>query len=119
MTAEGAPHMHRLHREHQTLEKMIALYCRDHHKPAQGLCSGCTALRDYAAARLERCRFGADKPKCSACPVHCYKPAMREAIRDVMRYSGPRMLIRHPVLALGHTLDGVLNRPKELARKSS
>ncbi len=103
--------MHRLTREQKTLEKMIALYCRDHHKPGAALCPDCAAVQSYATARLEHCKFGADKPKCSACPVHCYKPAMRDAIRTIMRYSGPRMLLHHPVLALGHTLDGVLNPP--------
>ena len=42
---------------------------------------------------------------------------MREAIRVVMRYAGPRMLVRHPVLALGHTIDGVLHRPPKPPRK--
>jgi hypothetical protein len=37
--------------------------------------------------------------------VHCYKPAMREQIRVVMRYSGPRMAQRHPLLAAAHLLD--------------
>jgi len=103
--------MPRFERETKTLKAMIALYCRDKHKPQDGLCVTCAALQDYALARLERCKYGADKPKCAACPIHCYKPAMRDAIRDVMRYAGPRMLINHPVLALGHTLDGVLHRP--------
>ena len=34
--------------------------------------------------------------------VHCYQPQMREQIRQVMRYSGPRMLLYHPVLAIWH-----------------
>ena len=43
--------------------------------------------------------FGDDKPTCANCKVHCYSEAMRERVRDVMRYAGPRMLWRHPVLA--------------------
>ena len=31
---------------------------------------------------------------------------MRERVRAVMRYSGPRMLTRHPVLAVAHLADG-------------
>ena len=31
---------------------------------------------------------------------------MRERVREVMRYSGPRMLWRHPVLAAAHLMDG-------------
>ena len=103
--------MPRFDRERQTLKAMVALYCRGQHKPREALCADCAALQAYALARLERCTFGADKPKCAACPIHCYNSAMREAIRGVMRYAGPRMLVRHPVLALGHAMDGVLHRP--------
>ena len=110
---------HRFDREKQTLKAMIAIYCRDRHPPRADLCADCVALQDYALARLEHCTFGADKPKCAACPIHCYKPAMRNAIRDVMRYAGPRMLVRHPVLALGHTVDGILHRPPQTGRKAS
>ena len=39
------------------------------------------------------------------CPVHCYEAAMRERVRQVMRYAGPRMLLRHPILALLHLRD--------------
>jgi hypothetical protein len=36
---------------------------------------------------------------------------MRERIRNVMRYSGPRMVYRHPVLALFHMVDGRRKKP--------
>ena len=110
--------MERFEREKKTLQAMIALYCRDLHKAGDGLCADCVSLQEYALTRLERCTFGPDKPKCADCPIHCYKPAMRNAIRDVMRYSGPRMLVRHPILALGHTIDGVLHRPDKSKAKS-
>ena len=73
--------------------------------PVPPLCPQCQALLDYAIQRLEHCRFGKDKPSCTRCPVHCYKPAMREQIRQVMRYSGPRMLLHDPILAIGHLWD--------------
>jgi hypothetical protein len=104
--------MNRFEREKKTLKTMIALYCRDHHMTQAELCPDCEGLQMYALGRLEQCRYGAEKPKCSACTTHCYKPAMREAVREVMRYAGPRMVMRHPVLALGHTLDGLLHRAK-------
>ena len=119
MTSERTTGVPRFDRERKTLKAMTALYCRDHHKPQAGLCADCAALQEYALARLERCTFGADKPKCSACPVHCYKPAMREAIRVVMRYAGPRMLVRYPVLALGHAIDGARHRPPKAGRRAS
>ena len=85
---------------------MISLYCRDHHGSRGALCAGCVELLEYASLRLERCPFGAEKPTCVNCPIHCYQPARREQVRQVMRYAGPRMLLRHPVLALFHLIDG-------------
>ena len=74
----------RLARESQTIAAMIACYCRDHHGAQGAPCSGCMELRDYAAERLERCRFGPDKPVCAKCPVHCYQRLRREQIRAAM-----------------------------------
>jgi len=95
----------RLDREAKTIRAMIALYCRGHRHAADGLCEECSALKDYALRRVEKCRFGEGKPACAKCAVHCYKPEMRARIREVMRYAGPRMLIRHPRLAILHLLD--------------
>lgn len=92
-------------RQWRTLETMLRIYCRGNHGRHPDLCGECGKLRDYALARLNRCLYGRDKPACSQCPTHCYKPDMRERIREVMRYSGPRMLARHPILALLHMLD--------------
>ena len=69
------------------------------------LCPQCQTLLDYAIQRLERCRFGEDKPSCTRCPVHCYKPVRREQIRQVMRESGPRMLLHNPIMAIRHLWD--------------
>ena len=95
----------RLARERQTIAAMINCYCRDHHTTRATLCSECQGLLDYATLRLERCRFGVEKPVCVKCPVHCYQPARREQVRAVMRYAGPRMLWQHPILSLRHWLD--------------
>jgi len=84
---------------------MVELYCHAHHKSADALCAQCSELLHYAESRLDHCPFGAQKPTCAACPIHCYKPTQRERMRAVMRYAGPRMLWRHPVLALAHLLD--------------
>ena len=73
--------------------------------PVPPLCPQCQALLDYAHKRLDHCKFGEDKPSCTRCPVHCYKPAMREQIRQVMRYSGPRMLLHDPIMAIRHLWD--------------
>jgi predicted amidophosphoribosyltransferase len=106
----------RIARERLTIRRMIELACRGRHRQGRELCPECRELLDYAWTRLERCRFGAAKPTCARCPVHCYKPAMREKVREVMRYAGPRMLLRHPVLAVCHLLDGLRRVPP--ARKA-
>jgi hypothetical protein len=92
-------------RELETLYAMILMYCRHHHGTRTRWCSECTALAAYSERRLERCIFGDAKPTCSNCVVHCYRADRRERIRQVMRWAGPRMLLRHPLLALRHMLD--------------
>ena len=89
---------------------MVGIYCRDHHGTS-ALCPECQQLQDYARLRLDRCRFGAEKPTCARCPVHCYQRNRREQIKTVMRYSGPRMLLPHPILSLFHWLDSFRKIP--------
>ena len=69
------------------------------------MCPACSELASYAERRLDLCPFGSEKPSCANCPIHCYRPEPRERMRDVMRFAGPRMLMRHPWLALRHLLD--------------
>lgn len=96
----------RIHREQQTIAVMLAIYCRDHHGTASGdFCPECRALLAYAHRRLAVCPFQEAKPACNKCEVHCYSATMRERVAAVMRYAGPRMLLRHPVLSLFHLLD--------------
>jgi hypothetical protein len=104
-------------RELATIEVMVRMYCRDHHGARGVLCDECGALMDYATRRLERCVFGDDKPTCANCTVHCYSKEMRERVRDVMRYAGPRMLLRHPWLGITHLIDGRRPAP-ELPKKA-
>jgi hypothetical protein len=106
----------RLVREKQTIAAMVAIYCRDRHGPSGRLCAECQALVDYALARLDRCPFGSRKPTCAKCPIHCYKPQMRARVKEVMRYAGPRMLLRHPLLSLLHQLDALRGRPARPSR---
>ena len=96
----------RLVREWKTVAAMVRCYCRDHHASTADLCPECQGLLDYATLRLDRCRFGAEKPTCANCPVHCYQRDRRDQMKMVMRYAGPRMLWQHPILSLRHRLDG-------------
>lgn len=100
----------RIRREKKTITIMMRMYCRDRHGTRAGeLCDQCGALHDYAMQRIEKCPFCLAKPTCANCTIHCYKDDMREDVRQVMRYAGPRMMRRHPVLALLHILDGRRN----------
>lgn len=94
----------RRRREEKTLAAMVRIYCRAHHGGAE-ICEECRVLLRYAHVRLDRCPFGEGKPTCVRCPVHCYKPEPREKVRQVMRFAGPRMLWRHPILAFLHFWD--------------
>lgn len=91
-------------REKETVSLMITIYCRHHHGGRE-LCSECAALDAYARLRSDKCPFMETKTFCSNCKVHCYKPDMREKIRAVMRFSGPRMLFHHPVMAIRHVIE--------------
>lgn len=94
----------RIHREIKTIEKMIKIYEKAHPAPAEAS-DYYQGLFSYAVNRLEKCRYGEEKPACKQCPIHCYQPKMREQMKLVMRWAGPKMLIRHPILAIRHLLD--------------
>ena len=97
--------MNKIEKEQITVAKMISLFCRLNHNSFPDLCSDCTEMTEYAFSRLNNCHYQDEKPVCSLCPVHCYKPEMREKIKTVMRYSGPRMILFHPVLAVKYLRD--------------
>ena len=91
-------------REKVIVSRMIALYCRKNHG-GKTLCPDCAALDAYARQRSDHCPFMETKTFCSNCRVHCYQPEMREKIRAVMRFSGPRMLFHHPIPAIRHMIE--------------
>ena len=91
-------------REKETVSLMIAIYCRKRHGSKQ-LCPDCAALDAYARHRSDKCPFMETKTFCSNCKVHCYKKDMREKIREVMRFSGPRMIFHHPIMAIRHVIE--------------
>ncbi len=116
----------RKEREIQTVKTMIRMYCKAHHHPEGEMCEECAAVFSYAAMKYLHCMFGEEKPVCTVCPVHCYRPEMREKIRVIMRYSGPRMICRHPIMAVDHLIlqflskrrmDRYLRKVKKIRRK--
>jgi hypothetical protein len=111
--------MDHLARERLTMSKMVGMYCSSHHATDGELCEDCSIFLHYAEVRLDKCPYGQEKPTCSNCPVHCYKSQYRAKARQIMRYSGPRMLLRHPILAIAHKLDGLRKavHPRALTRE--
>lgn len=110
----------RLARERLTMSKMVGMYCTAQHVgSADILCESCQEFLDYAEIRLEKCPYGEDKPTCANCPIHCYKPARKAQASQIMRYAGPRMLLRHPLLAIAHQLDSFrkARHPRSLTRE--
>ncbi|MBF0498825.1 MAG: nitrous oxide-stimulated promoter family protein [Candidatus Riflebacteria bacterium] len=112
----------RLTREYRTIAAMIQIYC-DHghnrpetcqdkpsHEKNSRLCKTCFELKNIARTRLSRCPFGSDKPTCANCKIHCYSVESRKAVREVMRFAGPRLLFVRPLLALMHIIDGIRHR---------
>jgi predicted amidophosphoribosyltransferase len=104
----------RIAREARTIEAMLHIFCRDRHGD-NGLCSDCSHLLDYARRRLATCPFQDAKPACNKCQVHCYSKTMQTQVKAVMRYAGPRMLLRHPILSLYHVLDNRRLAPSSAA----
>lgn len=101
-------------REKRIVTQMIELYCRKKHGSRE-LCQECRELAEYARQRSDRCPFMENKTFCSNCKVHCYKPQMRQKIKDVMRFSGPRMIFHHPISAVRHVIES----SKEKRRQAS
>ena len=91
-------------KEKKMVSQMIALYCKKQHHTKAGLCEECAALDNYARERSDKCPFMETKTFCSNCKVHCYNPMMRQQIRQVMRFSGPRMIFYHPIAAMHHMI---------------
>ena len=99
--------MNRIESEKKTVGMMVRLYCR-RYEGNKELCQYCSQLLIYAETRLDKCKFGNEKPTCKKCPIHCYKPDMREKMRAVMRWAGPRMVLYHPIEAIRHLIREML-----------
>jgi len=101
----------RIEREAATIRIMIGIYCNDLHGLKVVNCEECLNIQNYALDRLNYCPFHAGKTSCKSCPIHCYKPSMKDEVKRVMRYSGPRMALRHPILTIFHFFDDRRKEP--------
>lgn len=86
--------------ELETLQRLLDIYCSADEAARR---PGAERLLLYAAGRLAKCPHQ-PKPVCRRCPTHCFSTEMRGLIREVMRFAGPRMPLRHPLLTLRYYL---------------
>ena len=112
--------MNDLKKERKTIATMIRMFCAAHHGTSgEQLCPACKELQDYAEERLDRCPFGEKRGACSKCKIHCYRPEMRKRVTELMRYAGPKMIAKHPLLAIDHLLKAVRSPKTENRRRTA
>jgi uncharacterized paraquat-inducible protein A len=103
----------------KVLVKFIQLYCAAHHdnqeqaalpteieemfKSGVALCPECSAILEHGLLKRSRCPLD-PKPSCKRCHIHCYSREYREKIRNIMAYSGKRMILRGRLDYLWHYL---------------
>lgn len=94
----------------EVLAEFISIYCADTHPEAGNyevraggslgehvnslgiqLCDECKKLLLHAASKRIVCPYD-PKPSCKKCETHCYAPKYRDQIREVMKYSGKRLI---------------------------
>ncbi len=109
----------RMHREAQTIKVMVGIYCQHHHGSVVSECNECSEIQNYALDRLHYCPYQEGKTSCRNCPIHCYKPSMKDEVKKVMRFAGPRMALKHPILTLFHFIDDRRREPEHRPSSSN
>ncbi len=87
--------------------KFVEVYCSGKHgtlerqpfKLPAGLgerrvCSECAAFMEYAVTKRIKCPLEAEKPSCKHCRIHCYGRVQREKVREIMSYSGRKLMMQ-------------------------
>jgi hypothetical protein len=122
MTEAAPSAMPELYQDLKTLALFINLYCKCKHAEAPRelvqlrthdvsgiagktivLCPECTKLLAHAFVKRSHCPMH-PKPACKHCPSHCYHPTYRAQIREVMKFSGRKMLLSGRLDYLFHLL---------------
>jgi Nitrous oxide-stimulated promoter len=100
-----------MEREKRTIRTMIQIYCRGHRHIASGICSECGKLLQYALHQIDSCPYERSrKPACGLCRTNCFSAEMHKRFHKIMRYAGPRMMMRHPILSMAHFIDAVRSK---------
>ncbi len=89
------------------LGKFVDVYCAAKHLgadravvelpadlEARKRCSDCASFLKYAVARRLNCPLEAEKPTCKHCRTHCYARHQLAKVREIMAFSGRRLMMR-------------------------
>jgi hypothetical protein len=120
--AQASPVDREMRKDLKTLALFIHVYCKHKHGNLEHaeaqmkthnvreiagrpvvLCSECTKLLMHAFTKRSHCPMH-PKPACKHCPSHCYHPTYRAQIRQVMKFSGMKMLLGGRLDYLFHLL---------------
>jgi hypothetical protein len=96
----------RLNTEKKVFRDMVVLYCKKNHT-VNSPCEECKKIIDYGFKKIEICPYGESKPFCSKCSIHCYEKNMQKKVKEIMRYSGPRIIFYHPIASLKHLISSI------------
>jgi hypothetical protein len=125
-SVRGSRHLRRkarrLRRDLKLLITFVAIRCRDCHPDADKellslkthnvsalssrevrLCGECSRLLGHALVKRAHCPYD-PKPMCKKCPTHCYSRQHRAEMREVMRYSGRKLVMSGRLDYLYHLL---------------
>lgn len=96
--------MKRIEKEKEIVGLMIKLYCIKHHMDADSPCHQCLEILEYAKKQLNGCKHGDSKGFCSKCTAPCYRQDMRARIKEIMKFSGPRLILYEPYEFVKHII---------------
>lgn len=87
--------------------KFVEVYCKGKHGAVERstftlpagmgerrLCAECAAFMEYSVSKRLRCPLEAEKPTCKHCRIHCYATEQRQKVREIMSWSGRRLMLR-------------------------
>jgi uncharacterized paraquat-inducible protein A len=82
-------------------ERVIPEILRQGKGSAKTICVACAELLEHGMKKRGACPLD-PKPTCKSCHVHCYTPEQRRKVREIMAYSGKRMILRGRLDYLWH-----------------
>ncbi len=100
--------------EVEVIKLMTQIYCKGKHTDREKndeLCQECQDFVNYAIKRLSCCPFGEEKPVCKKCKIHCFQKDWKAKAKEVMAYSGPRLIFKRPGLIFSHLLMSLKKAP--------